>query len=394
MSARVAINGFGRIGRSALRAAQARGADLELVAINDLTSPSVIAHLLAHDSVLGPFPGSVRALDDAIAINGVTVPVTAERDPAQLPWEELSVDVVLESTGLFTDRAKAAAHLAAGASSVLISAPARDTDLTVVLGVNDDRFDPAAHRIVSNASCTTNCLAPVAKVLHGAIGVKRGVVTTVHAYTSDQRLQDSPHSDPRRARAAAANLVPTSTGAARAVGVVLPELAGRLDGMAIRAPVICGSIVDLTFVSERRTSVEEVNAALRSAAAEPALESILEYSEEPLVSTDIIGNPRSSIVDSQLTSVIDDEFVKVIAWYDNEWGYSNRCVDMLERMVGVPSAAAQLEPQWPPQPAARPANRRRSPSRACRRSRLGPSISTRGSSTPRKLTRRRLTAPP
>jgi glyceraldehyde 3-phosphate dehydrogenase len=339
VSAPVAINGFGRIGRSAFRAAHERGDAVEIVAINDLTDAQTLAHLLRYDSVLGGFPGSVAVVDGDLEVDGRRIRVLSERDPARLPWAELDVKVVLESTGLFTQRDRAAGHLAAGARTVVISAPATEADVTVVLGVNDQDLQPG-HQVISNASCTTNCLAPVAKVLHETIGIEHGLVTTIHAYTSDQRLQDAPHSDPRRARAAATNLIPTSTGAARAVGLVLPALAGRLHGMAIRAPVICGSVVDLTFEAARPTSAEEVNLMLSAAAgAESALDGILQYTEDPLVSGDVIGNPHSSILDAGLTSVIDERLVKVIAWYDNEWGYSNRCVDLLRKLTreSVPS---------------------------------------------------------
>jgi glyceraldehyde 3-phosphate dehydrogenase len=336
---RVAINGFGRIGRSAFRAAQTGHAEIAVVAINDITEPATLAHLLRYDSTLGPYPGSVSASDGTIEVDGHTIPVLAERDPAALPWGELEIDVVLESTGLFTHGAKARAHLEAGAGSVIISAPAQEVDVTLVLGVNDSAYDPASHRLISNASCTTNCLAPVAKALHEAIGIDHGLATTIHAYTSDQRLQDSPHRDLRRARAAAVNLVPTSTGAASAVGLVLPSLAGRLHGLAIRAPVACGSLVDLTFEATRASSVQEVNDALREAARGP-LRGILDYTEAPLVSSDVIGNPHSSLLDGALTSVIDERLVKVIAWYDNEWGYSNRCVELLERVGAANRALA------------------------------------------------------
>jgi glyceraldehyde 3-phosphate dehydrogenase len=339
-TARVAINGFGRIGRNFLRAALDRGAAFEVVALNDITDRRTLAHLIKYDSLVGPYRGSIALTERGIEIDGHEVVVLAEGDPERLPWGELGVDVVLESTGRFTRREQAAAHLRAGARKVLISAPAGDADVTVVVGVNDEDYDPAAHEVVSNASCTTNCLAPVAKVLHQAVGIRHGLMTTVHAYTADQRLQDAPHSDLRRARAAAVNLVPTSTGAAKAVGLVLPELAGKLHGFAIRAPVISGSVVDLTFEAERETSVEELNCALREAALSERLSAVLEYTEEPIVSSDIVGNPHSSVLDGSLTSVIDERLAKVIAWYDNEWGYSNRCVDLLERMLkAAPSPA-------------------------------------------------------
>jgi len=332
MSVRVGINGFGRIGRNAFRAAQAAGADVEWVAVNDLAPAETLAHLLRYDSILGRYPGTVEPAGEEIVVDGRPLRVLAERDPAALPWNELGVDVVLESTGFFTAREQAATHLAGGASKVVISAPATGEDITVVLGVNFDRYDPAEHHVISNASCTTNCLAPMAKVLHEAIGIRHGLMTTIHAYTSDQSLQDMPHRDLRRARAAAINLVPTTTGAAKAVGLVLPELAGRLHGFAVRAPVVTGSLVDLTFEAARETSVEEVNAALRSHADTGELRGILAYTEDPIVSTDIVGNPFSSIVDGGLTSVIDGTLVKAVSWYDNEWGYSNRLVELLGRL--------------------------------------------------------------
>jgi glyceraldehyde 3-phosphate dehydrogenase len=336
---RVGINGFGRIGRNVFRAAVNRETGVEVVAVNDVTDRRTLAHLVKYDSVLGPYPGEVVATERGIAVDGQEIIVLAERDPARLPWGELGIEVVLESTGLFTDRDRAATHLKAGARKVIISAPARDADITLVVGVNDEAYDPERHDIISNASCTTNCLAPTAKLVHEAVGIRHGLMTTVHAYTSDQRLQDAPHSDLRRARAAGINLVPTSTGAAKAVGLVLPELGGKLHGFAIRAPVISGSVVDLTFEAERDTSVEEINTAFRAAAADDRLGAILEYTEEPIVSADIVGNPHSSIVDGALTCVIDGTLVKVIAWYDNEWGYSNRCVDLLEQVLAVVPAA-------------------------------------------------------
>jgi glyceraldehyde 3-phosphate dehydrogenase len=332
MSVRVGINGFGRIGRNVFRAAQAANADIEWVAVNDLTDPETLAHLLKYDSILGPYPGTVEAADGAIIVDGKELKVLAERDPAALPWGELGADVVIESTGLFTKREDAAKHLDAGAKKVVISAPAKGEDITVVLGVNFDQYDRDRHHVISNASCTTNCLAPFAKVVHDAVGIKHGLMTTIHAYTADQRLQDAPHKDLRRARAAAVNLVPTSTGAAKAVGLVLPELNGKLHGFAVRAPVPTGSVVDLTFEAERETTVEEVNGALK-AAAEGELRGILEYTEDPIVSSDIVTNPHSSIVDGLLTSVIDGTLVKVVSWYDNEWGYSNRCVDLVQKVL-------------------------------------------------------------
>jgi glyceraldehyde 3-phosphate dehydrogenase len=332
MPVRVGINGFGRIGRNIFRAAAAAGADIEWVAANDITDPETNAHLLRYDSVLGRYPGTVEVDGADLVVDGARIRVFAERDPAALPWGELGVDVVIESTGIFTDRAGASKHLEAGARKVVISAPATGEDITVVLGVNFDRYDPDAHQIISNASCTTNCLAPMAKVLHEAIGIRHGLMTTIHAYTADQRLQDTAHRDLRRARAAAINLVPTSTGAAKAVGLVLPELAGKLHGFSVRAPVPTGSLVDLTFEAARETSVEEVNSALRERADIGELAGIMAYTEDPLVSTDVITNPFSSIVDSGLTAVIDGTLVKTVAWYDNEWGYSNRVVELVQRL--------------------------------------------------------------
>ena len=333
MSVRVGINGFGRIGRNVLRAAKAANADIEWVAVNDLTDTATLAHLLKYDSILGPYPGTVEATGDGIAIDGTEVKVLAERDPAALPWGDLGVDVVIESTGFFTNRDDAAKHLAGGAKKVVISAPAKGEDITVVLGVNFDDYDSAQHDVISNASCTTNCLAPVAKVVHELVGIKHGLMTTIHAYTADQRLQDAPHKDLRRARAAALNLVPTSTGAAKAVGLVLPEINGRLHGYAIRAPVPTGSVIDLTFEADRETSVEELNGALQAAAASGPMQGILKYTEDPIVSSDIVTDPHSSIADAGLTSVIDGTLVKVVAWYDNEWGYSNRVVDVVQRVL-------------------------------------------------------------
>ncbi|HWG07394.1 MAG TPA: type I glyceraldehyde-3-phosphate dehydrogenase [Solirubrobacteraceae bacterium] len=338
MPIRVGINGFGRIGRNVFRAAKARGEEIdqaiEWVAVNDLTDEATLAHLLKYDSILGPYPGSVQARDGAIEVDGAELKVLAERDPGALPWGDLGVDVVIESTGLFTDRESASKHLAQGAKKVVISAPATDPDATVVLGVNfDDAYDRAQHQIVSNASCTTNCLAPVAKVLNDTIGIKHGLMTTIHAYTADQRLQDLPHKDLRRARAAAINLIPASTGAAKAIGLVIPELQGRLHGFAVRAPVPTGSVVDLTIESARETSVEEVNSALQAASESGPLAGILQYTEDPIVSTDIVKSQYSSIVDSLLTAVIDNSMVKVVAWYDNEWGYSNRIVDLVQKVL-------------------------------------------------------------
>jgi glyceraldehyde 3-phosphate dehydrogenase len=332
MAVKVGINGFGRIGRNLFRAAHAAGSDLEFVAVNDLIDAEMIAHLLKYDSVLGRFPGEIEATDGGVRVDGAEIKVLNEKDPAALPWGDLGVEVVIESTGLFTKREDAEKHLEAGARKVIISAPATDPDVTVALGVNFDTYDPEQHNIISNASCTTNCLAPVAKVLNDTVGIERGLMTTIHAYTSDQRLQDMPHKDYRRARAAAVNLIPTSTGAAKAIGLVIPDLQGKLNGVAIRAPVITGSLVDLTCDVARETSVEEINTAMREAAEGP-LQGILEYTEDPIVSTDIVTNPHSSILDSEQTGVIEGTFVKVFSWYDNEWGYSNRCVELAEKVL-------------------------------------------------------------
>jgi glyceraldehyde 3-phosphate dehydrogenase len=333
MPVRVGINGFGRIGRNVLRAGLAKETDIEWVAVNDITDNATLAHLLKYDSILGPYKGEVEVRGDGLIVDGKEIKVFEERDPAKLPWGDLGVEVVLESTGFFTKRDDAAKHLEAGAKKVVISAPATEPDLTMVLGVNDDQYDKSKHDVISNASCTTNCLAPFAKVANEAVGIKHGLMTTIHAYTADQRLQDAPHKDLRRARAAAVNLVPTSTGAAKAVGLVLPELNGKLHGFAIRAPVITGSVVDLTFEAARDTSVDELNDAFKAASESEALKGILKYTEDPIVSTDIISDPHSSIVDGQLTAVIDDTLVKVVSWYDNEWGYSNRCVDVLQKLL-------------------------------------------------------------
>jgi len=336
MPVRVGINGFGRIGRNVFRAARARGdaEQIEWVAVNDLTDSRTLGHLLKYDSILGPYPGEVHANEGSLEIDGRQLQVLAETDPGALPWGELEVDVVIESTGRFTDRASAAKHLGQGAKKVVISAPAGDPDATVVLGVNfDEVYDRATHDVISNASCTTNCLAPVAKVVDDTVGIKHGLMTTIHAYTADQRLQDLPHKDLRRARAAAINLIPASTGAAKAIGLVIPELQGKLHGFAVRAPVPTGSVVDLTVETGRETSVEEVNAALAAAADSGPLAGIMQYTEDPIVSTDIISSPFSSIVDSQLTAVIDGTMLKVVAWYDNEWGYSNRLVDLTLRVL-------------------------------------------------------------
>src|SRR5947209_15976573 len=333
MAVRVGINGFGRIGRNVFRAAYEQGADIEWVAANDITDPETTAHLLKYDSNYGPFPGKVEASDTGLVVDGRELRIFAERDPAALPWGELGAEVVIESTGLFTDRENAAKHLEAGARKVVISAPATNPDVTVALGVNfDEVYDREQHQIISNASCTTNCLAPIAKVLHDTVGITHGLMTTIHAYTADQRLQDMPHRDLRRARAAAINLIPASTGAAKAIGLVIPELNGKLNGMAVRAPVPTGSVVDLTVEVARETTVDEVNAALK-AAAEGPLEGILLYTEDPIVSSDIVRSPASSIFDSQLTAVMDGTMVKVVAWYDNEWGYSNRIVDLVTKLL-------------------------------------------------------------
>ena len=337
MPVRVGINGFGRIGRSVLRCAHESGADLEIVAVNDVTGVDTMAALLARDSVYGRFPAYVRPGEGAILIDDTEVLALAESDPAALPWDDLGVDVVIEATGRFRTRATAAAHLDAGARKVIVTAPIKGggqpADADVVLGVNFDAvYDADRHHVITNASCTTNCLAPVAKVLHESVGIRHGLMTTIHAYTADQSLLDGPHSDLRRARAAAINLIPTSTGAAKALGLVIPELAGRLHGIAIRAPVPTGSIVDLTVETERATSVEEVNAAFRFQAA-GALSGILEYTEDPIVSSDIVKSPSSAVFDASLTSVIDGTSVKVLAWYDNEWGYSTRLVELAARVL-------------------------------------------------------------
>jgi glyceraldehyde 3-phosphate dehydrogenase len=326
VTVRVGINGFGRIGRNFFRALTAAGADIELVAANDLGDVKTMAHLLKYDSILGRFPGEVQATDDGISVGGKAIKILAERDPANLPWGDLGVDVVIESTGFFTKAADARKHVDAGAKKVIISAPATDEDVTIVMGVNDDAYDPAKHAIISNASCTTNCLGPLAKVLNDAFGVERGLMTTIHAYTQDQNLQDGPHKDLRRARAAALNIVPTSTGAAKAIGLVLPELKGKLDGYALRVPVPTGSATDLTVTVANEASVDEVKAAYQAAADGP-LKGILTYTADPIVSSDIVTDPSSCIFDSGLTKVIGNQ-VKVVGWYDNEWGYSNRLVDL------------------------------------------------------------------
>ncbi len=334
MAVKVGINGFGRIGRNLYRAAHAAGADLEFVAVNDITDTGTLAHLLKYDSILGRFPAGVEAGEGSLTIDGKELKVLSERDPAALPWGDLGVDVVVESTGLFTGREDAAKHLAAGAKKVIISAPASEPDVTVALGVNfDSDYDRENHNIISNASCTTNCLAPFAKVLNDSFGIEQGLMTTIHAYTADQRLQDMPHKDLRRARAAAVNLIPTTTGAAKAVGLVLPELNGKLNGLAMRAPVITGSVVDLVFTPSRPTDPEAVNAAIKQAAEGP-MKGILSYTEDEIVSTDIVGDPHSSIFDAGQTMAIGDgKLIKAVSWYDNEWGYSNRCVELAGKVL-------------------------------------------------------------
>ena len=332
MPVKVGINGFGRIGRNVFRAAKAANADIDFVAVNDLTDNKTLGHLVKYDSILGPYPGTVEVNDDGLVVDGDAIKVFAEKDPANIDWASLGAEVVIESTGFFTDAEKAKAHLGGSVQKVIISAPAKNEDITLVLGVNDDQYDPGQHHIISNASCTTNCLAPFAKAINDAIGIERGLMTTIHAYTGDQRLLDAPHSDLRRARSAATNLVPASTGAAKAVGLVLPELNGKLSGFAVRAPVPTGSVVDLTLVASKSTTVEEVNAAVKAAADGP-MKGILAYTEDPIVSTDIVTDPHSSIFDSLLTNVIDGTLVKVVSWYDNEWGYSNRVVDLVQRVL-------------------------------------------------------------
>ncbi len=332
MGIRVGINGFGRIGRNVFRSAFAAG-DIDFVAINDLTDAATLAHLLKYDSVHGRFPHDVQAKDDAIVVDGKEVKVLAERNPGDLPWGDLGVDYVIESTGFFTQGDKAAAHIEAGAKKVIISAPAKNEDITVVMGVNHEKYDPAKHHVISNASCTTNCLAPVAKVIHERYGIKRGLMTTVHSYTNDQKVLDLPHKDLRRARAAAMNIIPTTTGAAVAVGLVLPELQGKLDGYSMRVPTPDVSVVDLVAELNETTTAEALNATLREAAEGP-LKGILAYTEEPVVSQDFLGDPHSSIVDASMTTVMDGNFVKVISWYDNEWGYSCRVGDLVRYIAG------------------------------------------------------------
>ncbi len=326
MTVRVGINGFGRIGRNFFRAVLASGADVEIVGVNDLTDNTTLAHLLKYDSISGRLDHEVKASADEISVAGRSFKALAERDPSALPWRELGADIVIESTGIFTDATKARAHVTAGAKKVIISAPAKNEDVTIVIGVNENTYDPGRHTIISNASCTTNCLAPLAKVLNDTFGLERGLMTTIHAYTQDQNLQDGPHADLRRARAAALNVVPTSTGAAKAIGLVLPELKGKLDGYALRVPVPTGSVTDLTATLAREITIDEVNAAFRAAADGP-FAGILSYNDEPIVSSDIVGDPASCIYDAPLTKVIGNQ-VKVVGWYDNEWGYSNRLVDL------------------------------------------------------------------
>jgi glyceraldehyde 3-phosphate dehydrogenase len=331
MAIRIAINGFGRIGRNVFRILHARGAEFEVVALNDLTDPATLAHLLKYDSVAGRFAGKVEAATDGIVVDGKKIQVHAQKDPAALPWGASKVDVVVESTGIFTSREACTKHLTAGARRVVLTVPPKDdVDAMVVLGVNDGILKPE-HRIVSNASCTTNCLAPIAKVLHDAFGIERGLMNTVHAYTNDQQVLDLPHKDLRRARAAAHNIIPTTTGAARAVGKILPALKGKLDGFSLRVPVPCGSVVDLTAMLAKDVTVASVNAAMKAAAASGPLQGILAYTEDPIVSSDIVGDPHSSIFDAQSTMVMDARMVKVVSWYDNEWGYSNRVVDLIAR---------------------------------------------------------------
>jgi len=332
MAIKVGINGFGRIGRNIMRAAMESG-DIDFVAVNDLTNAATLAHLLKYDSILGNLNATIEAQGDSIRVNQDSFKVLSVKDPAQLPWKDLGVEVVFESTGLFTKRDDAAKHLAAGAKKVIITAPAKGPDVTLVLGVNGDKYDPRAHQIISNASCTTNCLAPVTKVLHEACGIRKGWMTTIHSYTNDQQLLDLPHKDLRRARAAALSMIPTTTGAAIAMGEVMPELKGKMDGISVRVPTPNVSLVDLAVLVERKTTAEDLNAAFKTAAS-GGLKGILQYVDEPLVSIDFRGNPHSSIVDGPYTKVMDGDFVKVLAWYDNEWGYSSRCVDLLRFMAG------------------------------------------------------------
>jgi len=332
MKTKVGINGFGRIGRNAFKAALAKNADFEIVAINDITNPATLAHLLKYDSCFGHFDGTVEAKSDAIVVNGKEVKILAVRNPEELPWKEMGVEVVLESTGLFTKKADAEKHIKAGAKKVIISAPATDEDITIVMGVNEDKYDAQNHHVLSNASCTTNCLAPFAKVIDEEFGIVKGLMTTIHSYTNDQRILDLPHSDLRRARAAALSIIPTTTGAAKAVSLVLPQLKGKLNGMAMRVPTPAVSVVDIVFELKKGATKDEVNAALKKAAEGP-MKGILGYTEEPLVSIDFKEDPRSSIIDALSTMVLEDNMVKVVSWYDNEWGYSNRAVDLMEFVI-------------------------------------------------------------
>jgi glyceraldehyde 3-phosphate dehydrogenase len=340
MAVKVGINGFGRIGRNLFRAAKAAGTDLDFVGVNDLVDTETIAHLLKYDSILGRYPGEVGVSKDGLTVDGDDLKVFSEKDPSAIPWGDLGADVVIESTGIFTKREDAAKHLEAGAKKVIISAPATEPDVTVALGVNfDEAYDPEQHNIISNASCTTNCLAPLAKVLHETVGIDHGLMTTIHAYTADQRLQDMPHKDLRRARAAAVNLIPTSTGAAKAIGLVLPDLKGKLNGVSVRAPVPTGSVVDLVCQVSRETSIEEINEAMKQAADGP-LAGILAYTEDPIVSSDIVTDPHSAIFDADQTMVMEGTMVKAVAWYDNEWGYSNRCVELAARVLQPATVSA------------------------------------------------------
>ncbi|MBQ1303156.1 MAG: type I glyceraldehyde-3-phosphate dehydrogenase [Firmicutes bacterium] len=332
MSVKVGINGFGRIGRNAFKAYIEKNPDFEIVALNDLTSPETLAHLLKYDSCFGKFDGTVEAKEDAIVVNGKEIKILSETDPAQLPWKEMGVEVVLESTGRFTDREGASKHIEAGAKKVVISAPAKNEDITIVMGVNEEKYDPAAHNIISNASCTTNCLAPFAKVLDAEFGIEKGLMTTVHSYTNDQKILDLPHKDLRRARAAALSMIPTTTGAAKAVSLVLPQLKGKLNGMAMRVPTPTVSVVDLVCELKKEASAEEINAAMKKA-AEGEMKGVLGYCDEPLVSIDFKQDPRSSIVDALSTMVIDGKMAKVVSWYDNEWGYSNRAIDLIDYII-------------------------------------------------------------
>jgi glyceraldehyde 3-phosphate dehydrogenase len=332
MALKAGINGFGRIGRNVFRAAHAAGAEIDWVGVNDITDTKTLAHLLRYDSILGRFPGTVEHTDDTLVVDGKELRVFAERDPGSLPWSDTGADVVIESTGLFTNRDDAAKHLDAGAKKVVITAPAKGPDVTLALGVNFDAYDRDSHTVISNASCTTNCLAPVAKLLHEEFGIEQGFMTTIHAYTADQRLQDLPHKDPRRARAAAINLIPTSTGAAKAIGLVIPELEGKLNGISVRAPIPTGSLTDLVVTVGRETDIEEVNSLFREKADSGDLQGILAYTEDPIVSSDIVESPYSSIFDAGLT-MVNGTMVKVGAWYDNEWGYSNRVVDLAQKLL-------------------------------------------------------------